>query len=227
MRTATRSLAFLGNIVGLFTLAIGFIPFLVLSLKTKSFWPKSAVAVPLTLVPSVLIGDSILIPLFNRAAVPILVRILGRESPTSGRMFMLLSAALATALGVAVNLPIHKLWMKGGNTGFISLKPGVLSVAGIWHLAFASAEMGFVIWFVVGCLKFGQSLSGVDRDSMLAAWRLFMLYSSLSIADFIFWQFLILRSRTFSLSDLLAIITLPLTVIVYFMLKAVTGSRSI
>src|SRR5579864_8527098 len=47
-----------GVIVVLITLGLGFIPFVVLSMMTNSFWPQSSVAVPLTLVPSVLLGTA-------------------------------------------------------------------------------------------------------------------------------------------------------------------------
>src|SRR5260370_17212830 len=72
------------------TFLLGSLPFVTLSLATNSFWPDSAVDFPLSLIPSVLIGDSVFLPLFNA----VVFRIVSRDVVKRA----LLSLAIATKL---------------------------------------------------------------------------------------------------------------------------------
>jgi hypothetical protein len=201
------------------TIILGFGPFLCLSLMTGTFWPRSHVSVPLSLSPSILVGDSLLIPLFNRYAVPIVWRSLteGRfSSPVSARLWLLGFSSFAVSL--AVNVILHILWTKDAYTGFIDPLPGHLSLGGKWHCAFASLEMAFVLFFVEICLMFRLDKTRICRDDVVQSWRIFICYASMSIADALVMILVVGRPASeLAAPDLMALSPPILAVAVYFL----------
>lgn len=220
MRLASR----IGRIAGVLTLAIGFAPIVILSLRTHSFWPRSSVRVPLSLVPSVLIGDSILLPFFNARAFTLLDRFLRRTGTQTSRGVFVPLALCSLALSAAINVPLHRAWMKDGNTGFIALVPGAMSTAGSLHLLFATLQMGFAIWFLTFCFWQQSQLNEHEIQYTLDTWKVFLLYSSLAIADFGFWHLVISPGIRFSVTDCVALLPLPVSALAYHLLGRVFHS---
>lgn len=207
-----------GMIAAIITLAVGFVPFAVLSLLSGTFWPHSKVAVPLFLVPSVLIGDSILLPLFNRRAVPLLINFLRCTLPSS-RISPWLFALGALLASTCINAWLHFRWKADDYTGFIDPSPGQLSVAGKWHLVFSILQMTLVLWFLFLAFVAWKESGRTVHAEVARAWSIFMAYSALSIADFAVMHLVIAPGRPFSITDLVALAPFPLTVIVYALLR--------
>ena len=196
------------------TLVVGFVPILILSLLTDSFWPRSRVAVPLSLVPSVLIGDSFILPAFNGVAALALAAGALRNLPERNKLKLYLLAMGSMALSAAVNVYLHLLWMRNGQTGFIALTSGQLSLAGKWHLVFASLQMAFILWFLFVSLTLTPSPERLADSPVPLAWGIFAAYSALALGDFVVWHVVVARSFKFHLADSFALVNLPLALAV-------------
>jgi hypothetical protein len=195
-----------GIIVALVTLGLGFIPFIVLSLMTNSFWPQSSVAVPLTLVPSVLIGDSIVLPIFNGLLYRLLRKAFRTPVTRATKWVLVLYGVLCIAASAGVMIRLHLLWVSDKYTGFIDLMPGQLSTAGIWHVAFSTIQMAIALWFVGVSFWWIREADRLPRIDVLRVWAVFLVYASLSIADFVFNRMFILSTpATMNLADFLAL----------------------
>ena len=205
------------------TVALGFVPFLLLSLSTGTFWPRSHVSVPLSLSPSLLIGDSLMIPLFNRYAVPIVWQALKRTPlPAPISIWLWTLAFLCFAFSLAINTAMHIGWTKDAYTGFIDPTLGRLSFGGEWHCAFATVEMAFVLFFVSVCLIFRRSVNRINRNHVLQSWRIFICYSTMSIADALVMIFVVGRPTSeMSAPDFMALTPLILAIGVYFLFSRV------
>lgn len=186
------------------TLCLGFAPFVVLSLLTNSFWPHSSVDVPLTFVPSVLIGDSILLPTFNARTYLIFMRT-RRQLPRVLKRRVL----YATFSSLLVSAPLivyeHLQWCTDQYTGFIDLQLGRLSAAGLWHTCFAILETTVAIFCLALILALTTCDLNVNLAAIPAALRAFVAYASLAIADFVIMHYRVVRaSHRLLLSDFIA-----------------------
>jgi hypothetical protein len=196
------------------TVSVGFVPFLVLSVLSDTFWPHSRVAVPLTLSPSILIGDSLLIPIFNGLAFPIIKRLIGQ--PTSVRGHVIILAATGFLLSTATNLFLHVMWTRDEYTGFIDPTRGKLSFGGEWHFAFATMELFLVLAFVAVCYWYGN-VAVVGQ--VLRAWRIFVIYSTMSIWDAVVMFTVVGRPvRELGVADYIALSPPILAIVVYRLL---------
>jgi hypothetical protein len=184
------------------TLAVGFLPFLVLSLMTDTFWPRSHVSVPLSLSPSILIGDSLLIPLFNWYATPILFKALRSPLPSSTTWRIRVLALLSLLVSTSVNIALHISWTKDAYTGFIDPTLGKLSLGGEWHCLFASVELAFILCFVSVCALLHNDSKRIVPREVLNAWKILIAYTTLPIADAVVMVVIVgRRFSDFSLAD--------------------------
>ncbi len=205
------------------TLWLGFIPFAVLSLMTHTFLPTSRVSVPLTLVPSVLIGDSILLPLFNRS-VWVLVAPNFRSLTKHTRTALLIGGLLSLTISAPIVIYEHILWTRDQYTGFIKLSLGHLSLAGIWHAAFASIEMALLSWFLGISLIWSRDRQRLPRRQLLQTWGIFLVYASLCVPDYIIKR-IHLSPQGLPLSDLLALSPIALASGVYLLLRRLSSAQ--
>ena len=206
------------------TLSLGFVPFLVMSISSGSFWPDSHVSLPLLLVPSVVLGDSLLLPVFNANVFFLAVPLLQRESTTRTRLIWLVVMCLLISAPIIVYQ--HLLWTEDQVTGFVKLVPNRLSAAGIWHAAFASAQTAIAVWFLVVSLLYANSPFRIPRTHLLRTWGVFVLYSSLCALDFIVKQYR-LSFVPVRLTDLIALSPIVLATAAYLVIRRIAkGERA-
>ncbi len=203
-----------GLIAFVLTLAIGFLPFAVLSIWSGTFWLHSRVAVPLFMVPSVLLGDSLLLPIFNRRAVPLLISMLRGPMSAGTRVWLASAAVVAFLVSIAVSVWLHGLWASDKYTGFVDPVPGQLSAAGKWHLVFSILQMTLVLWFLLAAFTLPAPQSEIAR-----AWIVFVVYTILTIGDFAIMHVVIAPQRPYSITDLVALLPFPSAVLVYALLR--------
>jgi hypothetical protein len=215
-----------GMIVSAATLLLGFVPFAVLSLRTASFWPHSKVSVPLTLVPSVLIGDSLILPFFNRSTYSLVVALLKKVSRlTKVRLLVGGLACIATCTPVIAYE--HLLWIRDEYTGFIDNVPGHLSVAGVWHAAFATIETAVIVWFLGVSLIWAKDQERLPRKQLLRTWKMFLFYASLSVLDFVVKKtHLALAATPLRLEDIIALSPILLAIMVYLILRQLSMNQT-
>ena len=96
----------------LIPIAVGIIPLAFLAARSNTLWFPSSVDVPLVAVPSVWLGDSLLLPFFNYYAVLFLLRRFswkGRASSKPKFRTMVLMA-VAVAAAASVSGYSHYMW---------------------------------------------------------------------------------------------------------------------
>ena len=111
---------------------------------------------------------------------------------TRFRILVLISVAAATAAsGYA-----HYMWTQDQYLGFIDDIQGTLSPAGWWHLGFTTIEMSFVFVFILAWIDALRDSGYQGSDSANLAWKGFLCYALISIADFLVFHWYVLPLRT-------------------------------
>lgn len=181
--------------VALLTVLLGIVPLALLSLDSNSFWPSSPHQFPFLLSIPVVVGDGLFIPVFNLY----LYRLL-RASPITVRDRRL-PFLFVTVVGVLLSFPllywIHDAWSKDPYTGFTDLYIGTLSVAGWWHVAFASLESSIVLVYIVTWVVLSRGNSIAFRIG-LTGWKYFCGFVLLLIPDMILKLWTVYQGASFA-----------------------------
>jgi hypothetical protein len=163
------------------TVMLGFLPMALLSLQTNSFWPMSPHPFPFLLNISASVGDLILIPIFNYYFYKLVASnvLLIKQHPAR---FVLLSVLLLVASTYSQYL-IHSSWLSDTYTGYMDLRLGQLSMAGWWHLGFASFETTIVLLYLV--TWFVTRNDRVSFTLALSGWKFFSIYICIGVVDLV------------------------------------------
>jgi len=147
-------------------------------------WFDSPIDSPLMTVPSVWLGDTLLLPLLNYRIVEFFKSFMARKCSRKYHQ-LVATAAFAFILSLTTAGFIHYMWTQDQYLGFIDSTYGALSFAGWWHLAFTVLQMALVITFILHWRRAAFWGSGATEYQLgSAAWQVFYGYSFLSVADF-------------------------------------------
>ena len=170
-------------LVPVITVGVGVVPLIVLTYTSGTLWLSSRVDSPLIAVPSVLIGDSFLLPILNLRIVRYLSVCLGISTVRSVLQRRLWVALFSASLVAAYT---NYKWTHDSYFGFIDPTFGKLSLAGWWHLGFSIAEMTIIFSFVLIWAYMAKHRSDEEVQQLaVAAWQAFFPYVLLSLADFL------------------------------------------
>lgn len=131
--------------IPLATLFLGFIPMLIMSILTKTFWINSQYNEPFVVIPAFLIGDSLLLPPLNYLiylAHKQVIHLL--EKKTTFLIFF-----YSFLLSIILNSYTHYLWTHDIFLGPIETQFGVLSLAGWWHYGYSVLQFTIIFSFTV------------------------------------------------------------------------------
>lgn len=182
--------------VAICTVLFGFLPTAVMSIKANAFWLSSPYDFPFVAIPTVVFGDSILLPLLNYRFVRFV------RYHTTGRFFKhrlglaITVCLIALAFSVTINSCLNYLWTHDRYTGFMDMTLGQLSAAGWWHYAFSVAQTAVVLSFVglwIGLYK-NRKLKAAHYG--YKTWKVFVVFTSIALADFAVRQFYVLKTGT-------------------------------
>lgn len=167
-------------IIPLTTLCLGFIPMVVLSLLTDSFWLNSPFDFPLVVIPSVLIGDSLFFPIINYKIFSSLnlVNIKKQKS--------VILATISLIFSLLINSYSHYLWTQDKYTGFMDMEIGSLSIAGWWHWGYSVIQMFLILYFAFVWINHNTTISDTHYKKFMQTWLIFIGFSSLNLPGFIF-----------------------------------------
>lgn len=165
---------------------LGPIPMVICSVLTNSFWPSSPHPFPFLKIPSVAIGDSIMLPMFNAYAYRLFQLHESRVRSNFTKSGVMIAFVTAFALGV--QYWVHTIWANDPYTGFMDLSRGTISFAGWWHLVYAGLETTVVITYLYIWAR--TVASHVEAHRMASkGWLWFIAYTSVGIADmFLHWH---------------------------------------
>lgn len=176
--------------IPLATLCLGFIPMVVLSLLTDSFWLNSPYDFPLVAIPSVLIGDSLFFPIINYKIYDSLklVNIKKQKSATI--------TAISLFFSLLINSYSHYLWIQDKYTGFMDTEIGRLSIAGWWHWGYSIIQMFLILYFVFVWIDQNTTINETNYKKFTRTWLIFIGFSLLNLPGFILKYHFILFSTS-------------------------------
>ena len=166
--------------IPIFTFIVGFLSFLILSIHYGVFFLDSPYDVPLILNMSVMIGDSILLPIINYSVFNLYFNILGYRKPNISLNIWI---AISFFFSAILNLYSHISWVNDKFSDFIGFQQGEFSIIGYWHLIFSIIQ--FLILLIYPFLWF-QSISIRNETAILYSkkiWIYFFLFTSLGTFD--------------------------------------------
>jgi hypothetical protein len=173
----------IGILIYVGTLLVGIVPFAALAFSSGTLWFTRTCDVPLLAVPSVWLGDSVFLPLFNAGVYHFLRSLKSFPGGMPSRTWLVSVCAATALLSIAVNGYVHYQWTRDEYLGYIDPTPGRLALVGLWHCVFSIAEsilLGVFICLWLRALKM-KPRAGVPGFEV---WKLFIWYSLLSTLDF-------------------------------------------
>lgn len=172
-------------LVALLTFILGFLVMLFLSIKLKAFDLSSPYNFPLLTLPSIFIGDALLLPIINYRFYKLLNLDSVHNLFKTYSAYFILFLIASLLISVIINFSTHYLWIKDSYTGFMDTMLGKLSIAGWWHLGFSIFQLTIIFVFISFWYLF--SLKGMKAPFSYAfdTWKIVLMFTSLSIIDFL------------------------------------------
>ncbi|QQR93769.1 hypothetical protein IPJ91_01260 [bacterium] len=204
------------------TLMFGIVSFFVLSLKDGSFLTNSKVDYPLLAVPTIYIGDLILLPLINYSTAKLVFEY--KEFIKKFFKQWRFKAVLFLSLCIATffNIKTHKVWEGDNFNGFIDMNQK-LTTAGQIHLVFSIINMFVILFIILISIYAYLNKYKVIFNKTIDIWKYLIAFSSLSILDFLYrYYFMNFNNEAFGLflkSNSISFLLLYFSLAVFLTLK--------
>lgn len=166
--------------VPIITIAMGFLSFVVLSIYYGVFFLDSIYDVPLILNMSVMIGDSLLLPIINYKLFILYFRYLNLGRPIGGQTLWLILLLLISTI---LNIYTHVSWVDDEYSDFIGFQQGEFSIIGYWHMIFSIIQM--CVLFIYPYLWY-RSINIQNRNAIQYSkkiWNYLFLFTFLGTFD--------------------------------------------
>jgi hypothetical protein len=207
-------------IIPLATFLFGFFPTLLLCIRGSVFITKTVVMLPLIYNVSVMLGDSILLPLINYLLFRMIIQIWPAIKMDKKWIFSF--AAIVIVLSFIGNYQIHEIWKNDSITDFIAFTPGKYSFVGLWHLVFSTLETSVLavfpfLWFL--CIKHKQIKYYKNIHKI---WLIIFVFTTLGFFDMLNKYLFIFTDKSFLevlLIDRFAFVTPTIALIIRFTFK--------
>jgi len=179
---------------------------------------KSPYMFPLVYLPSIYIGDLILLPIFNFKAARWLKQyfIPCRKRALFGCFFV------AFPVSVAVNIYLHYQWIHDPYSGFMDIQYAQLTPAGWCHFAFSICEMTFVVLFLLLWIVMLRRKETQAFMQGRSPWVVFILFSTTLLGDAIVKHRYVFAPRHiaggFVISEILPLMSLLLSLAIFIAL---------
>ena len=168
--------------VPIITFLIGFFSFLTLSIYYQVFWVSSEYDIPLIYNMSVMIGDSILLPIINFKIFNLYFNLLGQRKPKKHFIIWLFIAFIISSL---LNVFSHLTWINDEFTDFVGFSQGYFSLIGYWHLIFSILQMMILLAFPYLWYYSIKMNSGKSVKYSFHIWIYFFLFTLLGTFEMI------------------------------------------
>ncbi len=183
-------------IIPIFTFFAGFFSFLVLSIVFNVFWIDSTYQLPLIFNWSVMIGDSILIPIINYMIFYTLLVLISFPVLFKYKSILTIYIVISLFLSVISNTVAHLSWLNDGISDFISLNLDKFSIIGWWHLFFSIIEM-FILLFVGFLWYVAIKEKKLDVIKYIKnVWSVILVFTLLATLDLLTKYFVVFKGIT-------------------------------
>ena len=177
------------------TLLIGYLPMIVISILSNTFFLASRVKFPFLSIPSVAIGDLLLLPLINWKYFSLFKSKIGFDYLKNNRKNVCVIFIVSLIFSIVVNIYSHVTWVSDQYQGFMDMVYGSLSLAGWIHFVFSTIEMAIIFSLFGFAVLFFSQKHKVGLRVVTSIWYIFIVFSSLSIGDFIIRNLLIIPNN--------------------------------
>lgn len=166
------------------TVFFGFGIFAMAALQTDSFIPFDEYPFGLLAIPSIWIGDFLILPFLNRRIYDTIKLFL--HSTFFNKKQFIWVVIILSLVSFSIMGYLHNAWTKDAYTGFMDLELGSLSFAGKYHFIFSSVEFLFILILLYIGITAYRCKDFVIFKSFSKAWFLVLTFISISLIDFIF-----------------------------------------
>lgn len=198
------------------TILVGFLPFLFLSIFYSVFYSKEIVDIPLVYNTSVMIGDSLLLPITNYLIFRHMIRV--KVQIKQNKKLFVICVIISFLISMGINLFAHLAWKNDNITDFIAFEYGKFSLIGVWHLVFSIIQTAIFLVFIALCFLSIKAKKSHLYFELKRIWLLIFIFTTLSIVDMLFKYIFIFSEKSFYeilILDKFAFVT-PLTTIGLF-----------
>jgi hypothetical protein len=142
-----------------------------------------------------MIGDAILLPIFNFSLFGIIVK-MADVIKRYKRVFYNYSI-IFLLFSIVINLLVHLAWSNDIVTDFIAFTPGEFSIIGIWHLIFSIIQTTIFLIFILLWYLSIKTQKPYLFNKLKKIWLYFFLFTLLSIVDMIVKYIFIFTEKSF------------------------------
>lgn len=176
--------------VPIITLLIGFISFTTISIIQGVFFIDSKYDIPLILNASVMIGDSIILPILNYRVFKLFFKNISSLNIKNLKIFIFITIILS----ILFNFYTHLSWVNDKYTDFVSLVPGQFSIAGYWHLIYSILQFEIIFIFIYSWINSIKRKDEFDIKYSIKTWYVLLFFSFMNFFDMINKHFFVYQS---------------------------------
>ena len=152
-----------------------------LSLLEGTFWPNSRYDIPLSVLPTMTLGDAILLPWFNYRAFLAVAAARGAGLRFDRKLAVYFF--ISTVISIALNSVANYMWCHDQFTGATDTVYGQLTLLGWWHYGFSILQMEIILLVSgVWCITIRKNSQPVHR-LFLRAWLVLIAFSFFPLLD--------------------------------------------
>ena len=152
-----------------------------LSLLEGTFWPSSRYDIPLSVLPTMTLGDAILLPWFNYRAFLAVAAARGAGLRFDRKLAAYLF--ISTVMSIALNSVANYAWCHDQFTGATDTVYGQLTLLGWWHYGFSILQMEIILLVLgVWCITIRKNSQPAHR-LFLQAWLVLVAFSFFPLLD--------------------------------------------
>ncbi len=184
------------SIVPIVTIVVGFLSFFLLSIYYKVFWITSEYDSPLIYNVSVMVGDSILLPLLNYKIFHLFINCLGLDLMKKHGQTLTIWILITFIISSILNLSTHLVWVNDELLDFIGFRKGEFSIIGYWHLVYSILQMIVLMIFPFFWFLAIKEKNKAAMKYSYHIWQLLLLFSTLAIFDMLNKYFFVHQGKT-------------------------------
>ena len=207
-------------LVPIITILSGFLPFCLLSIYYRVFWINTIYDVPLIYNMSVMIGDSVLLPIINFQIAKLLFVDITVPRLAVMKRTILIWILCSLLLATIVNLFAHFAWKNDMYSDFISINKSTFLLSGLWHLCFSILEMTIMFLFPLFWFKSVKLRIINGRRRSINIWILVLIFSTLASFDMLMKYFFVYKLTLIETirTDYFAFVTPSIAILLFFLM---------
>lgn len=171
--------------VPIVTFFVGFFAFFIFSLVNNAFYPDSAVDIPLIFQYTIMIGDSIFLPIINFMYFRLVYEKIGIEILKKYKSLVTLILLGVFLLSIIINITTHFAWAADEFTDFIAYQTNTLSFGGWWHLIFSIFQSTILLSFPLFWYIAIKEKDIISINYSRKLWLFATIFGSLMIFNFL------------------------------------------